>query len=1077
MSEKHGISPPVGRNEKICWPASNEKVWVEFDDRVCKKVIEAQKNKPYQEKMKVHCEIVYNEGVKWFGILSNGRQNVDTSGYSNRRQKLIDALVRERRSLRKNLKRSCSDIERDRYMLLLKDLATRLKKLRNAEARKKKQWEKKKLNKAFKNDPFKTIKNILNPNPVGELKCTKEELDSHLERTYGDSNRNVPLGLLEGLPDKSDDPEVPFNMKDISRKEHSDIIQKARSKSSPGNNGLPYLVYKRCPKITENLWKLSRLAFKTADYPDNCRYFEGVYIPKDEGDFGPSEGRPISLGNVQGKIYMSVLAKRVTTFALQNKYIDTSVQKGGVPKVKGCIEHFGAMWEVIKDAKVNRRDLCVVWLDLANAYGAVPHVLIIKALRYYNIPNKIINIIILYFSGVYGRFSSRSVTSNWQKFEIGIFMGCVISVIIFVLVMNLVDEYLKVKIPKAVQYYKGDYPVPLMKLFMDDACLQTALTDDMNNVLKFFKRFVDWSRFKLKAPKSRALVFKLGKAVKWFLDNVEGMGGSTSAVGDVDSHVDDMVGSNVVNEEKIYVGDEVIPNVCEKPIKFVGRWIRDDAKDTVVTSDIQEDLIGYLEKLDKSELSGLQKCWGYQFMLLSKMKWPLAVYDTPLTTVISWEQKTNKFLRSWLGAGHTLSRLCLFSNDSGVALPIDSLLDTWKIEKCRLQQSYNTTPDTFVRSIEPKVRSGSVWSAQTTLNNARRDLECEAMRGMTQPHLRAGIGYGEWTKPWERMSDREKQVAVIDRVKENINQERQCQYGTLEMQCRWANWNEEVLSMNLTWNNMFKLGDTLVGFALRIVYGTAVTPAMKSKWDTDEDGMCKLCETNNGTIQHILSGCSVSLQQGRYRWRHDKVLKQIHEQVTYHINKRVNNPKRSTRNNNIKINFVAPGKNKVSAIRKGKHYGNMGILTDAKDWIVIADLGTRLKFPEIVQVRTSLRPDLIIYSKSIKRIIWWEQTCPSEERIEESHRLKLARYANLEEACKLAGWSCYNMAIEVGARGFVAESLQNAALSIGIRGRALKKLVREAGQESLHCSKWIYWLSGNKEWEHRNVGPQPSTLG
>ena len=42
---------------------------------------------------------------------------------------------------------------------------------------------------------------------------------------------------------------------------------------------------------------------------------------------------------------------------------------------------------------------------------------------------------------------------------------------------------------------------------------------------------------------------------------------------------------------------------------------------------------------------------------------------------------------------------------------------------------------------------------------------------------------------------------------------------------------------------MFKLGDTLVGFALRIVYGTVVTPAMKSKWDADEDGNCKLCET------------------------------------------------------------------------------------------------------------------------------------------------------------------------------------------------------------------------------------------
>ena len=76
-----------------------------------------------------------------------------------------------------------------------------------------------------------------------------------------------------------------------------------------------------------------------------------------------------------------------------------------------------------------------------------------------------------------------------------------------------------------------------------------------------------------------------------------------------------------------------------------------------------------------------------------------------------------------------------------------------------------------MRSIEPKVRSGRLWSAQATLNNDRRDLECEAMREMTQPHFRAGIGFGEWIKPWDRMSERETQVAVIGKVKKNIEQE------------------------------------------------------------------------------------------------------------------------------------------------------------------------------------------------------------------------------------------------------------------------------------------------------------------
>ena len=100
---------------------------------------------------------------------------------------------------------------------------------------------------------------------------------------------------------------------------------------------------------------------------------------------------------------------------------------------------------------------------------------------------------------------------------------------------------------------------------------------------------------------------------------------------------------------------------------------------------------------------------------------------------------------------------------------------------------------------------------------------------------RAGIGFGEWVKPWERLSKKEKEEAVISRVKKNIEQERESQYGTLEMQSRWVAWREEVLAMDLSWNNMFKFGDSLIGFALRAVYGTVITPAMKSKWDADDN--------------------------------------------------------------------------------------------------------------------------------------------------------------------------------------------------------------------------------------------------
>ncbi|MCP3679435.1 MAG: hypothetical protein GY782_03895, partial [Gammaproteobacteria bacterium] len=163
--------------------------------------------------------------------------------------------------------------------------------------------------------------------------------------------------------------------------------------------------------------------------------------------------------------------------------------------------------------------------------------------------------------------------------------GGVISVIIFVMVMNLSDEYLSVKIPRAIQYHKGDTPVPVMKLFMDDACLSTALSCDMMKVLLHFKQFVDWARFKLKASKSRALVFKSGKAIEWFVDGVEDRSSNSEA------------GLEEEVVEKIRIEGDVVPNVCEKPIKFLGRWIRADAKDTVIIEDTRKDLVGYLEKL------------------------------------------------------------------------------------------------------------------------------------------------------------------------------------------------------------------------------------------------------------------------------------------------------------------------------------------------------------------------------------------------------------------------------------------------------------------------------------------------
>lgn len=79
--------------------------------------------------------------------------------------------------------------------------------------------------------------------------------------------------------------------------------------------------------------------------------------------------------NVEGKVFFSILARRMTEF-LRNKYIDTSAHKGGIPGVLGCFEHTGAVIQLIREAREGNGDLAVFWLDLHNTYESIPQKLV-----------------------------------------------------------------------------------------------------------------------------------------------------------------------------------------------------------------------------------------------------------------------------------------------------------------------------------------------------------------------------------------------------------------------------------------------------------------------------------------------------------------------------------------------------------------------------------------------------------------------------------------------------------------------------------------------------------------------------
>ena len=96
---------------------------------------------------------------------------------------------------------------------------------------------------------------------------------------------------------------------------------------------------------------------------------EGIFTPKEK----ITQFRTISLLNVEGKIFFSVLAKRLTKFMTDNNYVDTSVQKGGISDFSGCVEHTSALSQLIREARIRNGGLTLVLLDVANANGSIPH--------------------------------------------------------------------------------------------------------------------------------------------------------------------------------------------------------------------------------------------------------------------------------------------------------------------------------------------------------------------------------------------------------------------------------------------------------------------------------------------------------------------------------------------------------------------------------------------------------------------------------------------------------------------------------------------------------------------------------
>ena len=156
-----------------------------------------------------------------------------------------------------------------------------------------------------------------------------------------------------------------------------------------------------------------------------------------------------------------------------------------------------------------------------------------------------------------------------------------------------------------------------------------------------------------------------------------------------------------------------------------------------------------------------------------------------------------------------------------------------------------------------------------------------------------------------------------------------------------------------------------MSFTIHLITNTLATPDNLKRWGKWRVSDCPLC-SNIGTLEHILNGCPVSLQQWRTTWRSNSIL------------------------------------NHVTAATVQNKPDNLEIYSDLPDHCM-----DRSTIPQdILTVSGSgSKPDLVSINRSDRKIVTMELTSPLEGNIEAAYHRKMNKNTPLKLDLEEKGYS------------------------------------------------------------------------
>ncbi|CAG9571769.1 unnamed protein product [Danaus chrysippus] len=678
----------------------------------------------------------------------------------------------------------------------------------------------------FDKNPFEYSKTIFKKER-GQLLLTNDQIYDHFKSTY-----EVPKSVRLYTDPNEQKPEIPhidFHGIPPTLDEISSHIKRKSSKSAPGPDGIPYIVFKKCPSVRKHLINIYGKIWSRKQIPECFGKAMFVLIPKKDRVTDPKDTRPIALTNTISKIFFSVLQTRMTRFMLSNKYFRPNHQKGFLPGISGCLEHNTLLSESLKDARKSERQITVCWIDLENAFGSIQHELMLFALRWYNFPPLASDMIASYYSKLKFSIITKEGPSKSLSYNVGLFQGCCLSPIVFNIVINiLVDKLISNEKKWGYRFKFNNKYTESILAFADDLAILTRHPKHCQVLLDEVDKFCEWTDG-LRTKPSKCHCLCLGRRNTRYTSYDPGLS----------------------------IGGQCVSTVTENaPFKFLGRNI-DNIGRTPSLEGIVDSFLNDLNKVDSQQISNVKKAWIYDNYLTSRLNWPFLVYDFSKTLLSKLDAGVIKMLKLWLGLALTADSSALFRDRNSFGMNLKRPSELYKHLRVSKRHILGKSHDDVVTSL-PKDNDAPELES-------RLQFHKQFMIGAQ--NNRVGLGSS-------------RKVQDTDILKSFIRQDENDKYKihamSLEMQNDWLDIGDFCIPLALKWRTLIHdWSPALLKFYLNAFQMTLPDQSNLVRWGKGTEKTCYICGKAVGTAKHLLVGCRVLLDSGQYSRRHDRVLEII----------------------------------------------------------------------------------------------------------------------------------------------------------------------------------------------------------